>query len=84
MSFAYCKADPNIWFRPGNEPDGTFYNQYILLYTDDILCIMENLTDFLMNEFGQRFKLKDSSKGPPSQYLVNNVLEVTLDNGTKC
>ena len=45
---------------------------------------MEDLEAFLLNEFGQRFKLKETSIGPPSQYLGNKVSQVTLDNGTKC
>ena len=84
MNFESCKADPDVWFRPASKPDGTKYYQYILLYTDDILCIMEDPETFLRNEFGERFKLKETSIAPPSQYLGNKVSQVTLDNGTKC
>ena len=84
MNFKSCKADPDVWFRPGTKPDGTTYYQYILLYTDDILCIMENPKEFLLNEFGKRFKLKETSIAPPTQYLGNKVSQVTLENGTKC
>ena len=37
-----------------------------------------------MNELGSRFKLKESSIGPPTQYLYNKVSQATLENGTKC
>ena len=84
MNFQSCKADPDVWFRPGIKDDGTEYNQYILLYTDDILCVMEDPKQFLLDEFSQRFKLKEKSIGPPTQYLGNKVSQVTLDNGTSC
>ncbi len=70
--------------RPGIKDDGSKYWQYVLLYTDDILCIMENPDKFLRNEIGTRFTLKEKSIGPPTQYLGNKVSQVTLDNGTTC
>ena len=51
MNFEWCKADPDVWYRPGNKADGTEYTQYILLYTDDILCFMENLEKLLLEKF---------------------------------
>ena len=84
MNFESCKADPDVWFRPGTKANGTEYMQYVLLYTDDILCVMENPMKFLKEEFGQRFTLKEKSIGPPTQYLGNKVSEVTLNDGTSC
>ena len=66
-NFEPFKADPDVWFRPGTKSDGTTYYQYILLHADEIMCIMEDPEVFLLNEFGQRFKLKENSIGPPSQ-----------------
>ena len=83
MKFESCKADPDVWFRPGTKDDGTTYWQYVLLYTDDILAIMEEPEKFLREELGKRFTLKEASIGPPTQYLGNKVSEVTLDNGNK-
>ena len=84
IQFESCKADPDVWIRPGTKADGSEYYQYVLLYTDDILCIMENPEKFLMDEFGHYFTLKSNSIGPPSQYLGNKVTQVTLENGTTC
>ena len=84
MGFTSCKADPEVWMRPGIKDDGSKYWQYVLLYTDDILCIMENPDKFLRNEMGARFTLKEKSIGPPTQYLGNKVSEVTLENGRTC
>ena len=69
MNFESCKADPDVWFRPGTKDDGSEYYQYVLLYTDNIVCIMENPEEFMLNETWERFKLKKLSIGPPTQYL---------------
>jgi hypothetical protein len=84
MKFTACTADPDVWMRPGTKSDGTTYWQYVLLYTDDILAIMEEPELFIRNELGSRFTIKPKSIGPPSQYLGNKVSEVVLENGTKC
>ena len=47
LGFQLCKADPNVWFRPSIKSDGTDYYQYVLIYTDDILAIMEEPERFL-------------------------------------
>ena len=81
MGFKSCKADPDVWMRPGTKDDGSEYWQYVLLYTDDILVIMCDPETFLRQEIGSRFTLKESSIGPPTQYLGNKVSEVVLKNG---
>ena len=84
LEFESCKADPDVWLRPATKLDGTSYYQYVLLYTDDILAIMEEPERFLRDELGKLFTLKEKSIGPPTQYLGNKMSEVTLDNGIKC
>ena len=41
-NFKSCKADPDVWIKPGTKFDGTTDYQYILLYIEDIMCIMED------------------------------------------
>ena len=84
MGFESCKADPDVWLRPGTKPDGSEYWQYVLLYVDDIIAIMEEPEKFIRTELGARFNIKEKSIGKPSQYLGNKVSEVTLANGTTC
>ena len=84
MGFHSCPADPDVWMRPASKVDGTEYWQYVLLYTDDILAIMEFPERFLREELGKRFTLKEKSIGHPTQYLGNKVSKVTLDNGRSC
>ena len=84
MGFASCKADPDVWMRPGTKADGTEYWQYALLYTDEILAVMEEPEKFLREEVGNHFTLMEKSISPPTQYLGNKVFEVKMENGTKC
>ena len=83
-NFESCKSDPELWYRPGTKDDDTkynHYNQYFLLYTDDMSCIMEKSRDFMENEVGSRFKLKQNSIGPLTQYLGNKVTQVIIEDG---
>jgi hypothetical protein len=63
-----CKADNDVWFRPALKPDGSEYYEYILVYTDDILCLSMKPKDIL-DYLDQRFLLKPNSRGPPKTYL---------------
>jgi hypothetical protein len=83
LGFQSCLADPDVWMRAAKRADGTDYYQYILLYTDDILAIMENAEDFIRNELNNVFVIKLSSIGPPTQYLGNKVSKVTLATGSE-
>ena len=78
MHFESCKADPDLWMRPGTRSDRTLYWQLVFLYTDNFLTIMEEPELFLREYLGARFTLKENSIGPPKQYLGNTVSQVTL------
>ena len=52
-----------------------------MLYTDDILAIMQNLEDFIRHELGKIFFVNPNSIRPPTQHLRNKVSYVTLQNG---
>ena len=39
LGFKSCKADPDLWMKPGVKNDGTKYWEYVLIYVDDILCV---------------------------------------------
>ena len=42
---------------------------------------MQNPEDFILNQIGKIFVVKPNSIGPPTQYVVNKVSYVTLENG---
>ena len=71
--------------RESVQKDGyTKYYEYVLLYTDDCLVISDQGETMLSKEIGKYFNLKESSIGPPTQYLGGKLREVELENGQKC
>jgi hypothetical protein len=84
LDFVSCPADPDVWMRPALRSDGTEYYKYILLYTDDALCISENAESVLRTQLGRYLPLKDKSVGPPKVYLGGHVRKVQLANGVEC
>ena len=81
LGFTSCPADPDVWMRPAVKEDGGEYWEYILLYTDDSLCISEHPERTLRNEIGKYFCLKEESIGSPTIYLGGNVRKVQLATG---
>ena len=79
-----CPADPGVWMRPVIHSNGTEYYGYLLLYTDDELCISENYEHILQNSLGRYFPLKEVSIGPPKIYLGGHFIKVQLENGVEC
>jgi len=61
LGFESCPADPDVWMCPGQKEDGTKYWEFLLLYTDDNLCIAMNPENILRNELGRYFQLKEES-----------------------
>jgi hypothetical protein len=53
LDFVSCPANPNVWMRPAKRSDGSdYYDEYILLYTDDALVVDDNTEQVLPNELG--------------------------------
>ena len=63
--------------------NGQEYYEYVLLYTDDVLCISENPERIIRSQIGKYFELKEESIGPPKIYLGGHMRQVTLENGVK-
>ena len=81
LGFTSCLADPDVWIRPAVDDKGKPYYEYVLLYTDDALCISHKPETVLKEELGKYFGLKPESIGPPKIYLGGKMRKVTLDNG---
>jgi len=73
LNFVPCLADPDVWMRPAKKANGSSYYEYILLYTDDALCVSESPERVLREEIGKYFELKEESIGPPKIYLGGHV-----------
>ena len=83
LCFEPCKYDPEVWFCSAMKDDGTDYYQYVLLYTDGILAILNNTEDFIRHELGKTFVVNSNYILTPTKYLRNNVSYVTLENFRK-
>ena len=77
LGFTMCRADNDVWFRRAQKPDGTPYYEYILVYTDDILCISMD-PNAILSYLDQHFLLKPDSIGPPKQYLGASVSKYSI------
>lgn len=83
MDSKFCKTDPDVLYREDTEANSTLYYQYIILYTEYVLRIIENFTQFLVNKFGKWFKLKEKSIATQTQYLGNKITQVEFGKDTK-
>jgi hypothetical protein len=66
--FMSCKADPDVWMKPGTKPDGFKYWTYVLVYTDDILCVSHD-PKAVMDYLSSRYTLKNGTVAEPDMYL---------------
>jgi hypothetical protein len=82
LGFNMCKADNDVWYRPAQKADGTKYYEYVLVYTDDILCVSANPFEILA-KIDQHFMLKKESIGPPTRYLGASVEKFTFPDDDK-
>ena len=71
MVFSSCKAVRDVWIRTALKSNGVECYQHVLLYTDDILAIMEEPETFLREELGKRSlsELKNSTLGTKFRLL---------------
>ena len=55
--------------RPDKQSNGTDYYEFILLYTDEELVVIDNAKQVLRKDLGRYSELKEKSIGPPKIYL---------------
>ncbi len=68
IGFTSSQDDPDVWFRLSTRSTGEVYYEYVLLYVDDVLVILEQAESVLRKEIGRFFVLKDELIGPPSMW----------------
>ena len=83
LEFVSCPANPDVWIRPRIHSNGTEYYKYLLIYTDDALCISDKSEHVLQKKIGRYFPLNEASIGPPKIYLGGHVGKVQLKNGVE-
>ena len=83
QGFTPCKPDNDVWMRPAEKTDGFKHYEYVLVYTDHILCISMS-ADAILDKMDQEFLLKKNSIGEPKQYLGASVKKFQKEDGTWC
>jgi len=79
LNFISSLADPDVWLRPAQQHNGTTYYEYVLIYTNDFLCISTDPKKIL-DSIGTHFKLKPKSIKTPEVYLRANLGHLVLPN----
>jgi hypothetical protein len=66
-------ADPDVWMRPAVRDNGNHYDEYVLVYIDDILSLSANPRE-TMNSIAKLYRLKETPC-KPSKYLGADIIE---------
>jgi hypothetical protein len=81
MSYTFCKADPDLWYKAETRPADNFrYYAYILCYVDDILCTHHDPMSVL-DLINGYMPLKPSLVGDPDIYLSAKLKITQLEHG---
>ena len=78
LGYESCKADPDVWLKQFEKPNGTKYYGYMLLYVDDAMCINHKAIEEL-KKLDNYFAMKPGSIGDPNIYLGGKISEVEID-----
>ena len=77
-----CRADNDVWMRPAVKADGSKIWEYILVYSDDLLCVGIN-PEKILRQIGQTYKLKEGSVERPTRYLGADIGRYQLEDGSE-
>lgn len=80
MDFQPTRADPDVYRRLAQKPDGTEYYELLLVYVDDIMVVSHD-PDSTIKRIGKIYEIKEGSAGPPDQYLGAQIYEHPLTDG---
>jgi Reverse transcriptase (RNA-dependent DNA polymerase) len=82
LGFQACKADPDVWMRPGVKGDGYCYYEYVLMYVDDCRIVSHD-PQKIINSLTEEYKYKLKDVGEPKQYLGAKIGSYTFSDGVK-
>ena len=83
LNFRSCLANPDVWMKSAMKSDGTLVQEFVLLYTDNVLVVSKNGEAILREGISQYFELKEDSIGLPNIYLGGKLWLVELENGAR-
>ena len=81
LGFTMCRADNDVWMRPGVNGAGEKIWEYVLVYSDDLLAVALHPKK-IMSQIDQHFKLKAGSVVSPERYLGANIGKYSLPDGS--
>jgi len=79
LGYGSCLADPYLWICLAVNNESVEYYEYMLLYVDDCLCVLEYPREVL-TQIDKYFLMKLESIRPPKIYLGAKVNKVKLPN----
>ena len=82
LGWKSCRADADVWLRPAVKSNGDSYYEYLLIHTDDLLCVSDKGKEAL-DEINGYFLLKPESVGEPSTYLGGQISKYYIDGDPK-
>jgi hypothetical protein len=77
IGFKSCLADNDVWLRGVETVSRGKLYEYVLVYTDDLLCVSLHPQEIL-NSLDQRYLLKPESIGIPKTYLGAEISDYRL------
>jgi hypothetical protein len=72
LGWKSCRGEADVRMRPLVKANGERLWEYLLVYTDDLLCVAQHPRQAL-EEINKFFKLKPSSIGEPKTYLGSGI-----------
>ena len=78
MGFKSSIADPYVWIGPATKADGEQNYDFILVYIDDLLVIIQYAVS-VIREAAEKFKLKKDKIEPPEIYLRGRLARKELN-----
>ena len=80
LGFTPCRADNDVWMRPGVNRANEKIWEYVLVYYDDLLVLGLN-PRAILNGIHMVYKLKAGSDKKPDQYLGADIGEMQMAGG---
>eukprot|EP00978_Attheya_sp_CCMP212_P029024 scaffold101740_cov51-Attheya_sp.AAC.2 len=87
LGFEPSDADPDAWMQAVTKLDGFKYYEYVLIYVNDILALVEH-PEKVMISLSDIYRLKKDKKtgkayAPPERYLGANIGQYDLPDSEK-
>jgi len=80
LGFQSTRADPDVWIRAAQRPDGFKYYEMLFVYVDDVLAMSHRARE-VIDSIGEIYKVKPGSDKSPDIYLGANIEQIQTPDG---